>query len=77
MNAFFETLKQQFETEYHLLYNDKKKGSREQVERFDKLANFNPLFRNLIQSFAEYRHDIITSDREANAFMNAYDTMNA
>lgn len=74
MKQFYKSLLAEFNTEYYLLYNDKKPESTEQVERFDKLAH-NPLFRVLVQDFAEYRKDIITSDRESNAFMNAIDNL--
>ena len=62
-----------FNAEYKALYNGEKRGDRNQVTRFDDMAANNAGFQAILKAFAEYRHDIITSDRECVAFMNVFD----
>ena len=62
-----------FNAEYSALYDGKKRESADQIRRFDDLSANNKGFQNILTAFAHYRHDIITSDRECNAFMNVYD----
>jgi hypothetical protein len=61
--------------EYQKLYDGKKKPSYTQVARFDKLYDTNESFKEVVIQFARYRMDAVTSDRELNAFMNAFDKL--
>lgn len=42
------------------------------IDNFDDNLKTDPDFKNLVSKFNEYRQDIISSDREAAAFMIAY-----
>ena len=64
----------QFEKEYDFLYKnrDRVAGYKEAVIAFDELLKSQPDF---IREFVAYRNDVISSDREAAAFMFAFDTL--
>lgn len=67
-----------FRQEYELLYDnrDRVAGYQEAVEAFDEyLANDIGGFQAFVGEFVDYRHDIISSDREAAAFMFALESM--
>lgn len=68
-----KTLTKLFLDEYSILYDGKKPESTAQIDRFDEMSANNAGFQAILTAFAHYRHDIITSDRECNAFMNVYD----
>lgn len=42
------------------------------IDNFDDNLKTDPDFKNLVSKFNKYRQDIISSDREAAAFMIAY-----
>lgn len=58
----------QFNKEYEFMYdnNDNVAGEREAIEAFDE---FLPHHKEFVNQFNKHRGDIITSDREAAAFM--------
>ena len=69
-----------FNEEYDFCYEhyDRVAGFGDAVQAFDKFLNWNVGgFKDFVHKFAEYRHDFITSDREAAAFMFALDSMGA
>lgn len=70
---------EQFGKEYDFLYNARGivAGESEAVDEFDRLLNSSEQFRNFVGEFAAFRHDFISSDREAAAFMFALDAMTA
>lgn len=72
IHKFYE----QFKKEYKFLYeNDNVCGYEEAVNAFDEnLKNEN--FAKFVGEFAKYRKDLISSDREAGAFMFALEAMN-
>ena len=67
-----------FSREYNYLYEnrDQVAGYNEAVDAFDNFIHTDN-GRAFIGEFARYRGDLITSDREAAAFMFALDTMTA
>ena len=67
-----------FSEEYTFLYKnqDRVAGYREAVDAFDEyLKNDIGGFRKFVGEFANYRNDLITSDREAAAFMFALESL--
>lgn len=70
----------QFKLEYRFLYEnwDHVAGYDEAVDAFDDyLKNDVGGFRKFVGEFVDYRHDIISSDREAAAFMFALESLGA
>ena len=74
MNINIAGFKKQFEKEYSFLYDnrDKVAGYDEAVSAFD---NFLSAHNSFVCAFVKYRGDMITSDREAAAFMFALDVL--
>ena len=68
-----EKLAEQFNIEYNFLYDnrDNVAGYDEAVTAFDEMIKTDCIEKTICRKFAEYRQDIITSDREAAAFMFA------
>jgi len=69
-----------FSEEYDFLYEnyDRVAGFDEAVDAFDDyLANDIGGFQKFVGEFVDYRHDIVSSDREAAAFMFALESMGA
>ena len=67
-----------FSEEYSFLYEnrDRVAGYREAVDAFDEyLKNDVGGFRKFVGEFAKYRNDLISSDREAAAFMFALESL--
>lgn len=63
----------QFQKEYNFLYDhDRVAGMDEAVEAFDKFVKGHEDF---IREFIKYRGDLISSDREAAAFMFALERL--
>lgn len=73
-NVNIKKFSEKFQEEYNFLYdnNDNVAGYREAVEAFDE---FLPNQKEFVMEFNYYRGDIISSDREAAAFMFALDDM--
>lgn len=71
-----EKLLEKFNQEYEFLYdhNDRVAGFDEAVTGFDRDLK-NPEFKKLVQDFAKYRKDFISSDREAAAFEFACESL--
>ena len=46
------------------------------MDRFDELSGNDPQFTATVQKFNEYTSDLISSDREAAAFVMALDELN-
>ena len=68
-----KTFSKQFDKEYDFLYQNKNvAGYEEAVTAFDDLLKNQGDF---IREFARYRNDVISSDREAAAFMFALETL--
>lgn len=63
-----------FSNEYEFLYehDDRVAGYGEAVEAFD---DFIKKHREFVMEFVQYRGDLVSSDREAAAFMFALDSM--
>ena len=72
MNINMRKLLERFKEEYDFLYerNDDVEGYAEAVEAFDSFIE-NPANKEMLMAFNERRGDIISSDREAAAFMRA------
>lgn len=72
MNINMGKFLEQFKEEYNFLYerNDNVEGFAEAVEAFDNFIE-NPANQEMLMNFNELRGDIISSDREAAAFMRA------
>ena len=71
MNINIHKFLKQFQKEYNFLYdNDYVAGQDEAVAEFDKLIK-NKNFAQFVGEFVKFRGDIISSDREAAAFMFA------
>lgn len=67
-----------YSEEYSFLYKnqDRVAGYREAVDAFDEyLKNDIGGFRKFVGEFASYRNDLISSDREAAAFMFALESL--
>lgn len=63
-----------FSKHYEDLYDGKTKSNRELVKEFDdKMAN-DPEFKKQVQAFVRERGDVLSSDREVQAYMMAYNT---
>ena len=69
-NVSIEKFNEKFIEEYGFLYDhyDNVAGFDEAVDAFDTMIK-NDAFKKFVGEFARYRQDIITSDREAAAFM--------
>lgn len=69
-------LLEKFNQEYEFLYSndDKVAGYDEAVDAFDRDLK-NAKFKKLVQDFAKYRKDFISSDREAAAFEFACESL--
>lgn len=63
-----------FVNEYNYLYNNHIDDA-ESVDEFDSKMKNDFAFKLLVSAFAETRHDFITSDREAAAFMRVFHKM--
>lgn len=63
---------EQFHKEYEFLYdhNDNVAGYEEAVNAFDEMI-MEDNFKDFVGEFSKFRQDIISSDREAAAFMFA------
>ena len=74
MNINIQKLSKQFEKEYKFLYDNRNNvaGYDEAVTAFDQFIKTSGDF---VGEFAKYRGDLITSDREAAAFMFALETV--
>jgi hypothetical protein len=70
MNINIHDFSKQFEKEYNFLYKNRNNvaGYKEAVTAFDEFLKKSGDF---VGEFAQYRNDLITSDREAAAFMFA------
>ena len=69
-----------FSEEYDFLYEnyDRVAGFDEAVVAFDEyLSKDIGGFRSFVGEFVDFRHDIVSSDREAAAFMFALESMGA
>lgn len=78
MNININEFLTKFRQEYAFLYDNRDcvAGYQEAVEAFDEyLANDIGGFQEFVGEFVDYRHDIISSDREAAAFMFALESM--
>lgn len=81
IHEFYE----KFQQEYKFLYDheDRVAGYEEAVSAFDDAYNNNQNFINFVSEFNEYRamkrgfFDMISSDREAGAFMFALEALTA
>ena len=74
-NKNLEALRREFNAAYTFLYEygDNTPAYNAAVEDFDKkVKNKRSKFYKMVCSFIEFRRDIISSDREAAAFMIAY-----
>jgi hypothetical protein len=70
------TFARKFQDEYNFCYDcgDRVSGYREAVDEFDaRITDRN--FADFVEEFANYRGDLITSDREAAAFMFAMESL--
>lgn len=76
INISIDSFKQRFDEEYAFLYDhrDNVAGYDEAVDSFDKFlkSEANACF---VREFAAYRGDVVSSDREAAAFMFALDVL--
>lgn len=71
MNINIHEFLKQFQKEYNFLYDhDYVAGQNEAVAEFDKCIK-NKNFAEFVGEFVNFRGDIISSDREAAAFMFA------
>ena len=78
MNINIHEFAKKFSEEYGFLYDngDRVAGYREAVEAFDEfLRNDIGGFKKFVREFCNYRNDIVSSDREAAAFMFALESM--
>lgn len=73
-----EKLKELFDRHYSAMYDGREDMSdgAERFDRFSDLERGDPEFRKLVQAFGTYRGDVVSSDREAAAFMAALDELN-
>ena len=78
VNVSIEKFAEQFKKEYEFLYDnyDRVAGYTEAVDAFDVFIQ-DEQRAAFVGEFAKYRQDMITSDREAAAFMFALDAMGA
>ena len=77
VNINIEEFYQQFCKEYEFLYNnrDRVAGYSEAVSAFDEMIANSENFKAFVGEFCRYRSDVISSDREAAAFMFALDVL--
>ena len=78
MNINIHDFAKKFRQEYEFLYDnwDNVAGFQEAVDAFDDyLAKDIGGFQKFVGEFVRYRHDIVSSDREAAAFMFALESM--
>lgn len=73
INIPIEKFAKEFNKEYQFLYdnNDNVAGYSEALDEFDARFGSSEQFKNFVSEFAKFRGDIISSDREAVAFMFA------
>lgn len=72
MNINIDDFLLQFNKEYNFLYeNNNVVGYEEAVTAFDEFVK---IHKDFVCEFVTYRNDIISSDREAAAFMFALET---
>ena len=78
VNVSIEKFAEQFKKEYEFLYDnyDRVAGYNEAVDAFDVFIQ-DEQRAAFVGEFAKYRQDMITSDREAAAFMFALDALGA
>ena len=71
--TYLKNLDEKFTEIYNFIYehNNKVPGFRWMVESFDNYMKSDETFKRIATDFAQYRHDCISSDREAAAFMFA------
>lgn len=76
INIGIERFKQRFDEEYDFLYDhrDNVAGYSEAVDSFDEFLK-NEANARFVREFAAYRGDVVSSDREAAAFMFALDAL--
>lgn len=69
-----EKFLRKFRKEYKFLYDnyDNVAGFRDAVNEFDFRIHHDIGFSRMVQEFAKYRKDFISSDREAAAYMFAW-----
>lgn len=60
--------------EYNDLYEDRKAEDFSTVDLFEAYMK-DAKFKNIVADFCEFRGDLLTSDREINAFMNVLDDL--
>lgn len=80
MKVNIDDFMKKFRQEYAFLYdnNDRVAGYQEAVDAFDDyLANDIGGFQKFVGEFVDYRNDIVSSDREAAAFMFTLESMGA
>ncbi len=72
-----EEFSKKFSEEYDFLYDhrDNVAGYSEAVSAFDDAMSNNENFKRFVGTFCKYRGDLITSDREAGAFMFALESL--
>lgn len=72
-----EKFLRKFRKEYEFLYDnyDNVAGFRDAVKEFDFRIHHDIGFSRMVQEFARYRKDFISSDREAAAYMFAWADM--
>lgn len=72
-----EKFLRKFQKEYKFLYDnyDNVAGFRDAVKEFDFRIHHDIGFSRMVQEFARYRKDFISSDREAAAYMFAWTDM--
>lgn len=78
VNVSIEKFAEQFKKEYEFLYDnyDRVAGYNEAVDAFDAFIQ-DEQRAAFVGEFAKYRQDMITSDREAAAFMFALEALGA
>ena len=76
INISIDRFKQRFDEEYAFLYDhrDNVAGYDEAVDCFDEFLK-NEANVSFVREFAAYRGDVVSSDREAAAFMFALDEL--
>lgn len=76
INVSIDRFKQRFDDEYAFLYDhrDNVAGYDEAVDSFNEFLKSEANAR-FVREFAAYRGDVVSSDREAAAFMLALETL--
>lgn len=64
-----------YNKEYSSLYDEEKPEDKTQIELFECYMKVYDNFKIFVNAFCQYRGDILTSDREINAFMNVADAL--